>query len=96
MPEAPLPAEIDDLWTWRGQRYLLRAVPVDDYRLQMRVRSPRWRTVSLSRKSFESLAHPFHHFTHPVPPAAEESSSYEIQTRRSPKAWVLEKWAALA
>ena len=30
-----------DLWTWRGRRYLLRAVDVDDYRQHMRVRSPR-------------------------------------------------------
>jgi hypothetical protein len=92
MPDAPLPDEIDDLWTWRGRRYLLRAVPVDDYRAHMRVRSPRWRTVSLPRKSFESLAHPFHHFTHPVPPVAEEPSGYQMRSslsRRAKDHWLV-------
>src|SRR5437899_10112050 len=32
MPEAPLPEDIDDLWTWRGRGYLLRPVLVDAYR----------------------------------------------------------------
>ena len=81
MSDAPLPEDIDDLWTWRGRRYLLRAVSVDDYRAHLRVRSPRWRTVSLPRKSFENLAHPFHHFTHPVPPVTEECPGYHIRQR---------------
>jgi hypothetical protein len=96
MPHAPLPADIDDLWTWRGRRYLLRAVPVDEYRAQMRVRSPRWKTVSLSRKSFENLAHPFHHFTHPVPPVAEESSTYQIRPSRPANARENHNWLAPA
>ena len=66
MPEAPLPNDVDDLWTWRGRRYLLRAVPVDDYRSQMRVRSPRWGTVTLPRAAFRELVKPLHHFTHHV------------------------------
>jgi len=68
--ELPLPKVGEDLWTWRGRRYLLRAVPVEGYRAQMRVRSPRWRTVSLPRKTFHDLARPFHHFTHPGAPMA--------------------------
>jgi hypothetical protein len=52
-----------DLWTWRGRRYLLRAVAVDQYRPHLRVRSPRWGTVSLPGAVFRALARPFHHFT---------------------------------
>jgi hypothetical protein len=58
------PAESDDLWTWQGSRYLLRAVPVDEYRPHMRGRSPRWGTVSLPTRRFRELARPLHHFTH--------------------------------
>jgi hypothetical protein len=87
LPEAPLPEDADDLWTWRGKRYWLRAVPIEDYRAAMRVRSPRWRTVSLPRKSFERLAHPFHHFTHPVPPIAEGCCRYEVRPRKPDKDW---------
>jgi len=67
-PEEPLPDPAEDLWTWRGRRYLLRAVPAEGYRLHMRVRSPRWRTVSLPRLAFQGLARPFHYFTNPTVP----------------------------
>src|SRR4029077_2683635 len=30
--DVALPDETEDLWTWRGRRYLLRGVPVDEYR----------------------------------------------------------------
>src|SRR5437899_1501639 len=40
LPEVELPDDVDDLWTWRGRRYLLRAVPVAEYRRHMRIRSP--------------------------------------------------------
>lgn len=65
LPEVPLPDDTDDLWTWRGRRYLLRAVRVDDYRARMRVRSPRWGTVSLPTPVFRDLVRPFHHYTSP-------------------------------
>lgn len=55
-----LPAETDDLWTWRGRRYLLRAVSADDYRRHMRTRSPKWATVDLPSAVFRELARPFH------------------------------------
>ena len=61
--DADLSAIPGDLWTWRGQRYLLRAVPVEDYQLAMRTRSPKWDTVSLPGKTFRELARPFHCFT---------------------------------
>ena len=38
------------MWTWQDTRYRLLAVTVEDYRRHMRVRSPRWGTVSLSRR----------------------------------------------
>jgi len=63
LPEEALPVEVTDLWTWRGRRYLLRAVPVDDYRPRMRVRSPSWGTVSLPVPAFREVARPFHEFT---------------------------------
>jgi hypothetical protein len=59
-----LPEDTDDLWTWRGRRYLLRAVPVAEYRTHMRVRSPRWETVSLPTGVFRELVRPLHDFTH--------------------------------
>jgi len=71
LPDAPLPDDGGDLWTWRGRRYLLRAIAADDYREHMRVRSPKWQTVWLSTPVYRELVRPFHHFTHGVP-AVEE------------------------
>jgi hypothetical protein len=62
LPEVILPDKTDDLWTWRGRRYLLRAVPVEEYRPLMRVRSPRWGTVGLAGPVFRKLVRPFHQF----------------------------------
>ncbi|MCC5822868.1 MAG: HYExAFE family protein [Phycisphaerales bacterium] len=45
--------ELDGVW------HAVRAVPLDDYRDRMKVRSPRWRTVHLSRDDFESVSRPF-------------------------------------
>ncbi len=71
LPQVPLPQDTLDLWTWRGRRYLLRAVAVGDYRSQMRVRSPRWGTVTLPGSVFRGLARPLHHFTHGLPPVPQ-------------------------
>jgi hypothetical protein len=62
-PTFELPAETNDLWTWRGRRYLLRAVTADAYRVHMRTRSPKWATVDLPGAVFRQLARPFHAFT---------------------------------
>jgi hypothetical protein len=70
-PPFALPEDTDDLWTWRGRRYLLRAVDVGDYRAYMRVRSPRWGTVGVPNPVFRRIARPFHYFTHETRPAAE-------------------------
>jgi len=63
MPGIDLPEDTDDLWTWRGRRYLLRAVPADTYRRHVHVRSPRWGTVHLPAARFRELVRPFHYFT---------------------------------
>ncbi len=71
-PAVALPDDTADLWTWRGRRYLLRAVAVGDYRRHMRVRSPKWDTVHLPGRAFRELVRPVHAFTHVVPAAAAE------------------------
>jgi hypothetical protein len=72
LPSVELPDDTDDLWTWRGKRYLLRAVRVDDYRQRLRVRSPKWGTVMLPGAAFRELVRPFHHFTHGPAPVPDE------------------------
>jgi hypothetical protein len=75
MPFAPPLPDGEELWTWHGRRYLLRAVPVDLYQTCMHVRSPRWGTVTLPTAVYQQLARPFHEFMlDPAPdPWAEEA-----------------------
>ncbi len=75
LPTVTLPDDTDDLWTWRGRRYLLRAIPADDYRQHMRVRSPKWGTVGLPGAVFRSLVRPFHEFTQ-APEGADEGCPF--------------------
>jgi hypothetical protein len=63
-PAVELPEDTLDLWTWRGRRYLFRAVTVADYRRHMRVRSPKWGTVDLPGAVFRRLVRPLHDYTH--------------------------------
>jgi hypothetical protein len=72
LPGETLPDDAADLWTFRGKRYLLRAIPVEDYRENMRVRSQKWSTVFLPGARFRRLARPFHDFLQAPAPAAEE------------------------
>jgi hypothetical protein len=72
LPAVELPDDVEDLWTWRGRRYLLRAVPAADYRRHMRIRSPKWGTVTLPRVVFRSLVQPLYHFTQHDPSVASE------------------------
>lgn len=58
LPMIELPLGTRDVWHWRGRRYLMRAVLAADYRLAMRVRSPRWGTVHLPTSSFRHLVRP--------------------------------------
>ncbi len=62
-PDLELPEVPGDLWTWRGKRFVLRAVLVDEYRQEMRIRSPKWQTAFLPGAAFLRLARPFHCFT---------------------------------
>jgi hypothetical protein len=63
-PIVSLPQDSPDLWKWRDRQYLLRAVAVEDYLAQMKVRSPKWGTVALPGAAFQKLARPFRWFTH--------------------------------
>ena len=61
-PTVELQQDTPDLWTWRGRRYLFRAVTVRDYRRHMRVRSPRWGTVCLPLSVFRAVVRPLSDF----------------------------------
>jgi hypothetical protein len=63
-PTVKLPLGVRDLWFWRGKAYLYRAVPVDDYREAMHVRSPKWGTVMVPTAAFRRLVRPLSDFTH--------------------------------
>jgi hypothetical protein len=65
-PEVEVRRGTADLWVWRGRLYLMRAVPVADYRAHMRVLSPRWDTVHLPTGVFRELVRPVRDFTHPT------------------------------
>jgi hypothetical protein len=69
-PSVELPMDTEDLWHFRGRRYLLRAIAADDYRRRMRVRSPKWGTVDLARADFRELVRPLSYFTDAPEPAA--------------------------
>jgi hypothetical protein len=58
-----LPDDVDDLFRFRGRRYLFRAVEVSEYRAHMRVRSPRWDTVDLPCDAFRRIVQPLSYFT---------------------------------
>ncbi|HEX3150952.1 MAG TPA: HYExAFE family protein [Gemmataceae bacterium] len=59
-----------DVWVWKGRRYLMRAVVVNDYRRHMRVRSPSWGTVHLPTAAFREVVRPLRELTHPREVAA--------------------------
>jgi hypothetical protein len=56
-----------DVWRYKDDTYLFRAVTLDDYRKHMRVRSPKWGTVNLPRGKFEEIARPFRFHSHECP-----------------------------
>ncbi len=76
LPSVEMSEDADDLWTWRGRRYLLRAVPVEEYRGRMRVRSPKWGTVDLPRAAFRELVRPFHDYSHGHAESVEEECPF--------------------
>ena len=71
LPEIELRRGTADVWCWRGKRYLMRAVPIDQYRSRMRVRSPKWDTVHLPMAAFREIVRPLRAFTHPKDLASE-------------------------
>src|SRR2546421_631035 len=61
---------------WRGRRYLLRAVLATEYRRHLRVRSPRWGTVTVPRAVFRRLVRPFRYFTRGAPISVPPTPSF--------------------
>ena len=51
-----------DLFEWQQKRYLFRAIDVKEYRLHLRARSPRWKTVHVPTRAFRRLSRPVAHF----------------------------------
>lgn len=70
--DEPVPGDLGELWTWRGQRFALRGIPIEDYRREMRVRSPRWSTVDLPKDQFVQLARPMQYFIHDHRPELQD------------------------
>lgn len=48
-----------EIFEFEGSWFVLRGVLLEAYVQRMRTRSPRWRTVHLSRSDFEQVSHPF-------------------------------------
>ena len=68
-PTIILPDDTPDVWRFLDATYLLRAVPLADYRRHMKVRSPKWGTVGLPGARFRELARPFRFYSHECPAA---------------------------
>ena len=45
-----------EFYDFHDKRYVFFAVRLDDYRLHMTLRSPKWRTVNLPAKAFRNIA----------------------------------------
>jgi hypothetical protein len=61
-PLYALPDATPDLFAFRNETYLMRAVGVGDYRDHMRRRSKSWNTVHLPVAAFRKLVRPFSDF----------------------------------
>lgn len=57
--EQPPDALFQEIFESRGRWYALRSVLLSDYRANMKVRSPRWRTVHIASSRFEQISQPF-------------------------------------
>ncbi|MSR31848.1 MAG: hypothetical protein EXR99_10125 [Gemmataceae bacterium] len=62
-----LPEDTEDLWSFQGKRYLVRALRCADYRKHLKIRSPSWGTVDIPNSAFKELVRPLRHFTHGAP-----------------------------
>ncbi len=74
MPTVTLPTDTPDVWHHKGETYLLRAVTLEEYSANMKVRSPKWGTVWIQQAKYQELARPFRYFSHeqPLNPVDEE------------------------
>ena len=52
------PSGFSEWFEHESTRYVVLGVPLDDYRAEMKTRSPRWRTVDLPTRAMERLARP--------------------------------------
>lgn len=77
LPSVTLPADTPDVWRFRDETYLVRAVPLAEYHRAMKVRSPKWGTVDLPGAAFRSLARPFRWYSHECPAAAGAEEVFE-------------------
>jgi hypothetical protein len=57
--EQPPDALFQEVFTFHGRWYALRAITLVRYKSAMKVRSPRWRTVHLPTAAFAELSQPF-------------------------------------
>ena len=48
-----------EIFTHKDKWYALRACRLRDYKANMRVRSPKWRTLDILPKAFQKISHPF-------------------------------------
>jgi hypothetical protein len=48
-----------EIFSHRDRWYAIRACTLADYAAHMRVRSPKWRTLHVSPRTFERISHPF-------------------------------------
>ena len=71
LPEIDLPEDTVDLWEWQSKRYLFRAIPVGEYRLHMKERSPKWETVTLPSSTFRAIVRPLSEYLEAVPELEE-------------------------
>ena len=47
-----------DVYDWADKRFLFLALPVEQYRDRMKIRSPKWQTVHLASQDFRAMAMP--------------------------------------
>ncbi|MBX3318012.1 MAG: HYExAFE family protein [Phycisphaeraceae bacterium] len=57
--EQPPDALFHETFSHKGRFYALRCIDADEYASRMRPRSPKWGTVDLSARDFETISHPF-------------------------------------
>jgi hypothetical protein len=74
-PLYALPADTPDLFPFRTDQYLMRAIEVGDYQRHMRRRSQSWNTVHLPVAAFRKLVRPFSDFLHPSRNAEDADSN---------------------